>query len=153
MEHFSPGRLVNQGYYKAFVPSEINRKWTITDEQLLHLLSKADQRVGRLDAYANYVDVDRYINLHIAKEATESSKIEGTRTEVRESFFGLESVDRSRRADWEEVRNYITAMNEAVASLARLPFSSRLFRQAHNVLMQGAIGQSKQPGEYRKSQN
>ncbi len=103
--------------------------------------------------YSHYVNVAHYINLHIAKEATQSSRIEGTRTEVRETFLKAEDIAADRRADWEEVQNYIEAMNFAVEELTRLPYSSRLFRKAHELLLQGVRGQSKMPGEFRQSQN
>jgi Fic family protein len=44
-------------------------------------------------------------------------------------------------------------MNEAVAKLRKLPFSARLIRETHETLMRGVRGRSKQPGEFRRSQN
>src|SRR5690625_1214560 len=44
-------------------------------------------------------------------------------------------------------------MKEAVEQLHRLPFSSRLIRKTHKILLQGVRGEHKLPGEYRKSQN
>ncbi len=43
MDKFKSGLSVDQGCYRAFIPSEINREWTITDNKILHLLSQADQ--------------------------------------------------------------------------------------------------------------
>lgn len=57
------------------------------------------------------------------------------------------------RDDWQEVQNYIAAMNEAVNQLHRLPFSSRLIREAHKILMRGVRGQQKMHGDFRSSQN
>jgi Fic family protein len=45
------------------------------------------------------------------------------------------------------------AMNEAVLLLHNLPFSSRLIRQTHKILLQGVRGAGKLPGDYRSSQN
>lgn len=51
------------------------------------------------------------------------------------------------------MRNYVDAVNEAVAELERLPLSSRLLRQTHATLMRGVRGEQKLPGEFRSSQN
>ena len=153
MNDFISGKYVNQGYYQSFNPNLINRNWQINDMSVLQLLSKADRFLGRLDMYSEYVNIDLFIRMHIAKEATQSSKIEGTQTNVEEVFFNKEEVSEERRDDWEEVQNYINAMNEAVKLLHTLPFSSRLIKQTHKILLQGVRGKQKLPGEYRTSQN
>jgi Fic family protein len=153
MKSFKSGNYVSQGYYKSFQPELINRAWQVDDMQLLNLLSQADRYLGKLDMYSEYVNIDLYVRMHIAKEATQSSKIEGTQTNMEEAFLGKEELPLEKRDDWEEVQNYITAMNEAVKQLHTLPFSSRLIRQTHKILLAGVRGMHKQPGEYRTSQN
>lgn len=64
-----------------------------------------------------------------------------------------QDIDPERRDDWAEVQNYIEAMQFAVKSLDTLPFSSRLLKQTHAVLLQGVRGKHKLPGEFRSSQN
>lgn len=150
---FTSGVFVNQGYYKAFLPGEINREWEVNDMQVLRLLSQADRHLGRLDMYSEYVNIELYVSMHIAKEATQSSRIEGTQTHVEEAFLERDDLSIEKRDDWEEVQNYIHAMNEAVQQLHRLPFSGRLIRQAHKILLSGVRGEHKMPGEYRTSQN
>ena len=126
MNNFKAGNILNQGYYKSFEPNLINKDWQITDMQIFTLLSKADRHLGRLDMYSEYVNLDLYISMHIAKEATQSSKIEGTQTNMEDAFLSKEDVAYEKRDDWEEVQNYIAAMNEAVKMLHTLPFSSNL---------------------------
>lgn len=153
MNEFKSGKYINQGYYKSFNPSLINRNWKIDDMTVLQLLSKADRFLGRLDMYSEYVNIDLFIRMHIAKEATQSSKIEGTQTNVEDVFFNKNEISEEKRNDWEEVQNYVNAMNEAVKLLHTLPFSSRLIKQTHKILLQGVRGKQKLPGEYRSSQN
>jgi len=153
MNNHHSGNYINQGYYKSFQPSLINRQWSLGDMEVIQLLSKADRYLGRLDMYSEYVNIDLFIRMHIAKEATQSSKIEGTQTNMEEVFLSKEEILDEKRDDWEEVQNYITAMNEAIRLLYHLPFSSRLIKEAHKILLQGVRGKHKLPGEYRTSQN
>lgn len=153
MKNFVSGEQISQGYYKSFQPNSIHKQWQIEDMEVLSLLSKADRQLGRLDMYSEYVNIELFISMHIAKEATQSSKIEGTQTNMEEAFLNKDEISIEKRDDWEEVQNYIAAMNEAVKMLHRLPFSSRLIKQTHKILLQGVRGQNKLPGEYRTSQN
>jgi len=153
MKNFTAGAYINQGYYKAFVPEGINRTWTIDDMEVIRLLSLADRQLGRLDMYSEYVNIELYISMHIAKEATQSSRIEGTQTKVEEAFMQEEDIPPEHRNDWQEVQNYIKAMNTAVRQLNQIPFSTRLIRKMHEVMMQGVRGEQKLPGEFRSSQN
>ena len=154
MKSFVSGTYNNQGYYNSFSPSLINHQWEIDDMEIVTLLSRADRMLGRLDMYSEHIpNVDIFISMHIMKEATQSSKIEGTQTKMEEALMNEEDVPLDKRDDWAEVHNYINAMNEAVRDLNVLPFSSRLIRKVHSVLMQGVRGEHKTPGEYRRSQN
>lgn len=153
MKDFKAGYQVKQGYYKSFQPTPINKNWEVAEMEVFQLLSKADRQLGRLDMYSEYVNIDLFVSMHIAKEATQSSKIEGTQTNMEEAFLNKEDIAFDKRDDWEEVQNYISAMNEAVKMLHTLPFSSRLIKQTHKILLQGVRGEHKLPGEYRSSQN
>lgn len=154
MKHFKSGRLVQQAHYKSFQPNPIDRAWTVDDMSLLQLLGQADRELGKLDMYSEYIpNIDLFIRMHVLKEATQSSKIEGTQTNMEEALLEKEDVALDKRDDWEEVQNYVAAMNEAVAKLQTLPFSARLIRATHKTLMQGVRGKHKQPGEFRRSQN
>lgn len=154
MKSFKGGTQIDQGYYKSFQPNPINREWLVEDPEIQNLLSVADRQLGRLDMFSEYApNIDLFISMHVAKEATKSSKIEGTQTNMEETLMAKQDVPEETREDWEEVQNYITAMNFAMGQLEELPFSSRLIKQTHNVLMQGVRGKHKQPGEFRSSQN
>ena len=79
---------------------------------VFQLLSQADRHLGRLDMYSEYVNIDFFVRMHVAKEATQSTKIEGTQTNIEEAFLKREEIETERRDGWEETRNYISAMNE-----------------------------------------
>ncbi len=154
MNNFIAGKYISQGTYKSFQPEEINRPWSIENMELFTLLSKADRQIGRLDMYSEYIpNIDLFISMHVLKEATQSSKIEGTKTNIEEALLEKEDISHEKRNDWEEVQNYIRALNSAIKNLENLPFSSRLIRQTHEILLQGVRGEHKQPGNFRTSQN
>lgn len=154
MQNFKSGSYINQGYYKSFQPTHINKQWVLDDMELIQLLSKADRQLGRLDMYSEHIpDIDLFISMHVLKEATQSSKIEGTQTNMEEALLDKEDVSHEKRDDWEEVQNYIQAMHQAIEMLGKLPFSSRLIRETHKTLLQGVRGEHKLPGVFRNSQN
>ncbi len=154
MKNFQSGRYVQQAHYKSFQPNYINRVWLLDNMELIQLLGQADRELGRLDMYSDYIpNIDLFIRMHVLKEATQSSKIEGTQTNMEEALLDKEDVALNRRDDWEEVQNYVAAMNEAIENLQALPFSARLIRETHKTLLQGVRGKHKQPGEFRQSQN
>lgn len=154
MKKYKSGQAIQQTGYHSFQPAKINRKWQVEDMELLQLLGQADRNLGRLDMYSEYVpNIDLFIRMHVTKEATQSSKIEGTKTNIEEALMDVEHVADEKRDDWQEVQNYIQALNTAVERLKDLPFSSRLIREAHQLLLQGVRGKHKLPGEFRSSQN
>lgn len=154
MRNFKAGQIVQKTHYKSFQPSTINRAWVLDNMELIQLLGQADRELGRLDMYSDYIpNIDLFIRMHVLKESTQSSKIEGTQTNMEEALLEQEDVALDKRDDWEEVQNYVAAMNEAIANLQTLPFSARLIRETHKTLMQSVRGKHKQPGEFRLSQN
>jgi Fic family protein len=154
MQNFKSGQYINQGFYKSFQPQFIDKEWLLNDMEILALLSKADRHLGRLDMYSEYIpDVDLFISMHVLKEATQSSRIEGTQTNIEEALLDKEDVSSEKRDDWEEVQNYLAAMQKAIEMLNTIPFSSRLLKETHKVLLQGVRGKNKLPGEFRISQN
>jgi Fic family protein len=154
IEEFKAGTHRQRYQYNSFTPSLINHVWTWKDPRINTLLEQASRSLSGLNAFSLIVpDIDLYIQMHIAKEATTSSRIEGTRTQMDEAVMDRAQIDPKKRNDWQEVQNYIQAMNEALDELSRLPLSNRLLKKTHAVLLQGVRGERKMPGEFRRSQN
>lgn len=154
IKDFISGSHEQQREYKSFLPTLINREWQLSNPKTMALLDEATRLLGELNAFAKLVpDVDFFISMHITKEATTSSRIEGTRTNMEEALISIEDVDPEKRDDWQEVQNYITAMRQAIAILPTIPLSTRLLKHAHHNIMQGVRGEHKSPGEFRASQN
>jgi len=153
-EKFKAGHWQQRYQYKSFEPVLVNHEWTWKDTKIHQLLESANHALGELNAFSLIVpNVDLFIQMHVTKEAQTSSRIEGTQTGMDEILLSEEYVHPEKRDDWREVRNYIAALNAAVDRLSHLPLSNRLLKEAHALLMQGARGEKKQPGEFRTSQN
>lgn len=153
-ETFKPGRWHQRLQYKSFEPVPVNHDWYWEDAQINVLLEAANRALGELNAYSLIVpDIDLFIEMHVVKEAQTSSRIEGTNTGIDEAVLPEEQIKPEKRDDWREVRNYIDAANFAIAQLRNLPLSNRLLRQTHAILLRGARGEHKQPGDFRISQN
>lgn len=154
MNKYKAGTWINQYQYKSFRPNLINQRLVISDSDILLALEEANRLVGELNAYSKLIpDVDFFIKMHVTKEATESSRIEGTKTEFDEALMEESEIDPEKRDDWREVQNYIQAMNLSIEELDKLPLSIRLLKKTHKALMLGTRGANKEPGEIRRSQN
>lgn len=151
---FKSGAYTQRVQYKSFEPNKIDLPWQGYNADLVLLLSQADLKLGELNAFSQLIpDVDFFIKMHVLKEGTKSSRIEGTQTNFDEAVQKVEYIQPDKHDDWKEVQNYVQAMNEAIESLETLPLSNRLLRQTHSTLLHGVRGTYKQPGEFRRSQN
>ena len=154
LRDFRAGKYVQQRSFKSFIPEQVNHAWTITDPEIQQLLEQANASINALNAVSELLPAtEAFVRLHIFTEATFSSKIEGTRTSVEEAVYDPDPTDTELKNDWQEVQNYIAALQWGVQELQSLPLSMRVLKGAHSVLLQGVRGKHKMPGEIRMSQN
>ena len=154
MKRYVAGEYKQHQGYKTFTPSFINDHFVWANPQINVLLEQAGRLLGELNAFAELLpDVEFFIKMKVVKEARDSNLIEGTKTIIDDVLLPQEEIDPEKRDDWNEVQNYIKAMNFAIAKLPTLPLCIRLLKEAHRVLMSGVRGKHKAPGEIRRSQN
>lgn len=142
--------------YKAFVPNLLSNKIPVEiNNKLLKNLSEADLALGRLDGLTDLLpDLDFFILMYLKKEATSSAQIEGTRATFNDLLIHEAKIkDPKIPDDVKEITNYVEAMNYGVARLDTLPLSLRLIRELHKILLTETRGASKNPGEFRTTQN
>jgi Fic family protein len=97
---------------------------------------------------------DLFVAMYVRREAVESSQIEGTQSTLEDVLdYELDPDSQRLPDDIEEVVNYVKAMNYGLARLKELPLSLRLIREIHELLLEGARGEHRLPGEFRTSQN
>jgi len=144
--------------YLAFLPEVINKEFSWDDKRIDTLLESARGWLGELNAYSKLIpNVDFFIQSHVAKEAEQSSRIEGTKTTLEELYIEKEEFDDPEKVnDQEEVKNYINALNNSIEKINTLdepPLSMRLVCDAHKILLSGVRGYKRHPGQIRKIQN
>jgi Fic family protein len=154
ISQFEAGKPFQRYQYKSFEPNLVDIAWEIDNAELNMLLSQANIKLGELNAFSTLIpDVDFFVKMHVAKEGTKSSRIEGTQTNLDQAIQKETYIEPVKKDDWQEVQNYIQAMNQAIEMMAELPLSNRLLKLTHKTLLQGVRGTHKLPGEFRKSQN
>lgn len=151
------GRYVKQpAGYDAYVPAPLPPNPAITfDPDLVLLLSRADQAIGRLDGEVrNLPNPGLFVAMYVRREAVLSSQIEGTQSTLDDLLaVELEPRIADLSHDVNDLVNYVQAMNHGLARLADLPLSLRLIREIHAQLLAGVRGGKMQPGEFRRNQN
>ncbi|MEY3519864.1 MAG: hypothetical protein RLZZ177_579 [Pseudomonadota bacterium] len=143
---------------RAFVPHALPPAAPVLDASSYAELNRtAELSLARLQGVAGLVpSIDWLLYSAIRKEALLTSQIEGTQATLIDLFDKEAGLAVSNTDDVEEVTNYLRAFRwtqDTLRDPKGLPMSVRLLRQAHRLLMDGARGAGRQPGELRKSQN
>ena len=143
---------------RAFVPHHLPPAAPVLEASSYAELNRtAELSLARLQGVAGLVpSIDWLLYSAIRKEALLTSQIEGTQATLIDLFDKEAGLAVSNTDDVEEVTNYLRAFRwtqDTLRDPKGLPMSVRLMRQAHRLLMDGARGAGRQPGELRKSQN
>ncbi len=140
---------------RAFVPPPLPPVPTIDVLALLDRLSLAERSLGRLDGITMLLPhQELFLYMYVRKEAVLSSQIEGTQSTLSDLLrFETEAQAGQPIDDIREVSNYVDAMMYGLERLQELPLSLRLIREMHARLLQSGRGGTKDPGEFRRSQN
>lgn len=138
--------------YVAYFPRPIPRDLEISRGNILQL-ADAEAALGRLAGAVRLLpDPQLLVQPYLRREALASTRIEGTQASLTE-VYEAEAGDRPLGADVEEVVNYVDAMQAGLRRLADLPISTRLLRELHAMILAGARGRERQPGQLRTTQN
>jgi Fic family protein len=142
---------------RAFVPASLPPDPPIQLSGSLQAeLESAVLALGRLDGVAAHLpDKDLFLYSYVRKEAVLSSQIEGTQSTLSDLLlFELEEAPGVPLDDVIEVSNYVAALDHGLERLrGGFPLSNRLIREIHEVLLSKGRGASKEPGNFRQSQN
>ena len=140
---------------RAFVPPPLPPDPPIDLLSLLEKLGSAERALGRLDGITMLLPrQELFLYMYVRKEAVLSSQIEGTQSTLSDLLrFETEAQAGQPIDDVREVSNYVDAMMHGLDRLEKLPLSLRLIRDMHARLLQSGRGGTKDPGEFRRSQN
>ena len=140
---------------RAYVPPPLPPQPAIELLPFLGLLNAAERALGRLDGITILLPShELFLYMYVRKEAVLSSQIEGTQSTLADLLrFESEAQAGQPIDDIREVSNYVDAMMFGLKRMEKLPLSLRLIREMHLRLLQSGRGATKNPGEFRHSQN
>lgn len=143
---------------RAFVPHPLPpNNPALAVESYATINHAAELGLARLSGASGLVpSVEWLLYSAIRKEALLTSQIEGTQATLTDLFDDEAGLAISNADDVEEVTNYLRAfrlVQDNMRASDGLPISVRLLCNAHHLLLNGARGGGKQPGELRRSQN
>lgn len=151
------GQFIKQiSGYRAFIPAPLPPQPPVVfDDELMALLSQADRALGQLDGVASVLpNPDLFVAMYVRHEAVLSSQIEGTQSTLEDVLaWEIEAHNSDSPKDVEEVVNYIAAMNHGLARLPEFPLNLPLIQEIHALLLKDTRGATREPGEFRRSQN
>lgn len=141
---------------RSYAPRPLPPSPPIDMAGLSTLVSEAMLALGRLDGMrAAAPNTALFLYMYVRKEALLSSQIEGTQSSLSDLLlYENAEAPGAPMNDVGEVSNYVAALNHGLRRIREgFPLSLRLLRETHRVLLSSGRGSTKQPGEFRRSQN
>lgn len=142
---------------QAYVPAPLPPAPPLElDGPLQSLLEQATLGLGRLDSLISLLpDTGVFLYTYVRKEAVLSSQIEGTQSSLSDLLlFELDQAPGVPFDDVVEVSNHVAALDHGLQRLREgFPLSNRLIREIHEILLARGRGATKDPGQFRRTQN
>lgn len=155
------GRFVRQQGgvegYSAFIPAPLPPDPAVDlggDVARLH--ESAAYALGRLGGASLRLDPNRLLYMYVRKEAVLTSQIEGTQSTLADLLrYENANAPGTPPDDVREVSCYVDALFYAADQIKAgpLPLSLRLLKEAHRRLLAEGRGGTRDPGEFRRTQN
>jgi Fic family protein len=141
---------------RAFVPAPLPPAPPLDMPGMMRVYERAIAAVGRLDGVATILpSTPLFLYMYVRKEALLSSQIEGTQSSLSDLLlYENDEAPSAELDDVTEVSNYVAAIEHGVGRIrGGFPLSLRLIREMHEIMLKSGRGATKQPGEFRRSQN
>ena len=147
-------RSIGKHPYWCYVPNPLPPQIDL-DWGLANLLSEANIKLGELSGAGQLLpNPHLLIGPFIRREAVMSSRIENTQSGLDQLFlFEVDKAEKPEMPDVQELANYVDAMEYGIKRMQKLPVSSRLICEMHEILMRGVRGEHATPGLMRTTQN
>lgn len=143
--------MTKKHFIPPFLPPKLDYSSIITNiVKARDVVARYDEAVKRLP---NPEIIQRTFE---TKEAVLSSKIEGTQATFDEVLMfdaqEIKSEENEKEKDYREIFNYRLAIKRGKELLEKKPLAENLIKDLHKILLNSVRGQSKAPGEIRKTQ-
>lgn len=146
---------LNGQSYQSFVPAPLPPDPALhLDHELVTRRDRALVALGELKGITRILpDARLFLYNYVRKEALLSSQIEGTQSSLSDLLmFELDEAPGVPLDDVREVSNYVDALEYGLQRIrSDLPLSLRLLREMHEHLLRRGRGNSKAPGEFRRT--
>ena len=141
---------------RAYVPAPLQEIPPLDLPRLMTLYERATTAVGRLDGMTAILPpTPLFLDMFVRKEALLSCQIEGAQSSLTDLLLHENGEEPSVELDdATEVSNCVAALIHGIARIrGGFPLSLRLIREMHGIILKSGRGATKQPGEFRRSQN